>query len=216
MYKKLTWFIALLFVGALSVPLVSAESVRERLKKSQIEEKNKDIEKELKELREKIGRTFEESIIMYDEIISPSASELEADKLQIKQTRDKYEAERKKQLPKNTLQAFSIAAETFAKANKGQYPANSKKLTKANPPYIDAKYLHCDEEREGYYYKCSFSPLGYTFTATSVYFGRNWSNSLYDYNRGSAKTLRSLNMLKISRNSFDKFNLGVLDYTQLI
>ena len=66
----------------------------------------------------------------------------------------------------NTLKNISTAAETFASANQGNYPAGMDDLTGATPPYIDEDY--CDQTVGGYVYACTMDATGYTFTATPV------------------------------------------------
>jgi len=67
-------------------------------------------------------------------------------------------------LAQATLKAMSIASESYASSNNGQYPSDFSTLTSANPPYINQNY--CDTTVSDYAYTCTFSNTGYTFIAT--------------------------------------------------
>lgn len=66
-----------------------------------------------------------------------------------------------------TLRALSSAAEMFASANAGTYPATEASLTGAIPPYLNRP--HCDTAYSSFtFIICSFSTAGYTFVATPI------------------------------------------------
>lgn len=69
-------------------------------------------------------------------------------------------------LAKSTLRSLSTAAESFATANAGNYPADMTALVEATPPYINNDY--CDQTISGYAYTCDLDVGSYTFTATPV------------------------------------------------
>lgn len=62
------------------------------------------------------------------------------------------------------LKDMSAAAESYAAAHNGQYPAEEKLLTVNYPPYIF--YSYCGKTIKDYAFSCSFSVKGYTLTAT--------------------------------------------------
>ncbi|OGX24924.1 MAG: hypothetical protein A2787_03235 [Omnitrophica WOR_2 bacterium RIFCSPHIGHO2_01_FULL_48_9] len=66
----------------------------------------------------------------------------------------------------SNLRGLSGAAEMFANANQGRYPASISDLVSANPPYLFEDC--CGKTIEGFQYSCNFSPKGYEFTATAV------------------------------------------------
>ena len=72
-------------------------------------------------------------------------------------------------LAKSTLRSLSTAAETFATANTGNYPADISSLTGATPAYINKAY--CASTVSGFSYTCGFGAGGYTFTAAPVTIG---------------------------------------------
>ncbi|MFC1658576.1 prepilin-type N-terminal cleavage/methylation domain-containing protein [Candidatus Omnitrophota bacterium] len=66
-----------------------------------------------------------------------------------------------------TLRTISTAAESFASANDGNYPANIAALTGAVPPYINEDYTAAP--RQGYTFACGVMGIaGYSCTATVV------------------------------------------------
>ncbi len=70
-------------------------------------------------------------------------------------------------LAKSTLRTISTAAETFASANSGNYPASGiadTSLTSATPPFINKSYCGATLY-SGYTYACQFNSLGYTVIA---------------------------------------------------
>src|SRR3989338_5667065 len=72
-------------------------------------------------------------------------------------------------LAQGTLRTLSTAAETFATANNGNYPANEAALTGATPPYINQAY--CGLTMSGYIFTCpaaTMTAAGYVFVATPV------------------------------------------------
>jgi prepilin-type N-terminal cleavage/methylation domain-containing protein len=80
-------------------------------------------------------------------------------------------------LAKSTLRSLSTAAETFATARSGQYPAAVADLTGATPPYINKNY--CDGQAYGgFTYACTFGVGGYTLTATPVTVGTSGTEAM--------------------------------------
>ncbi|MDE2222503.1 MAG: prepilin-type N-terminal cleavage/methylation domain-containing protein [Candidatus Omnitrophica bacterium] len=74
-------------------------------------------------------------------------------------------------LAKATLRAMSTAAESFATANNGNYPADESSLTGATPPYLNKAYC-ANSPISGYNYNCAgMSISGYTIVATPVAVG---------------------------------------------
>lgn len=78
-------------------------------------------------------------------------------------------------LAKATLRAISTAAESYGKANNGNYPTSIVDLTLATPPYLNKNY--CEHEIAGYYYSCDFKATGYKITATPTKKGETGSAS---------------------------------------
>lgn len=68
-----------------------------------------------------------------------------------------------------TLRALSTAAETFASANAGTYPAAEASLTGATPPFLNRGY--CGGANSGFTFTCTFATTGYTYVATPVAVG---------------------------------------------
>src|SRR5476649_1050730 len=60
-------------------------------------------------------------------------------------------------LAKATLRAMSTAAESYATANNGAYPANEAALTGATPPYLNTAYCanSAASGLSGFKYDCS-------------------------------------------------------------
>jgi len=74
-------------------------------------------------------------------------------------------------LAKATLRAMSTAAESYATANNGAYPATEAALTGATPPYLNTAYCanSVGSGISGYIYDCTgMSATGYTIKATPV------------------------------------------------
>jgi len=65
-----------------------------------------------------------------------------------------------------TLRTMSTAAESFASANDGNYPAVIGDLTGATPPYLNEDYTAA--ARQGYTFTFAGGIAGYTATATVV------------------------------------------------
>ncbi len=63
------------------------------------------------------------------------------------------------------LKTISTAAEVFATANSGTYPANELSLT-SDPTYLNRSYDTL--AIQGYSYVCVYGPGGYTFSARPV------------------------------------------------
>ena len=79
-------------------------------------------------------------------------------------------------LAKATIKAMSTAAESYATANSGHYPASMIDLTTANPPFLNHDY--CDKNISGYEYKCSFNDKSYEIIATPVTIGSTETTTL--------------------------------------
>ncbi len=85
-------------------------------------------------------------------------------------------------LAQGTLRTLSTAAETFATANNGNYPANEAALTGAVPPYINQAY--CGTTSSGYIFTCPTMGVGaYVFVATPVTDGST-GTSVFTMNTG--------------------------------
>ncbi|MBF0620040.1 MAG: prepilin-type N-terminal cleavage/methylation domain-containing protein [Candidatus Omnitrophica bacterium] len=67
-------------------------------------------------------------------------------------------------LAQGTLRSLSTAAETYATANSGSYPAVVTDLTGATPPYINSN--PCGATVSGFAYVCTWGATGYTIVAT--------------------------------------------------
>lgn len=68
-------------------------------------------------------------------------------------------------LAKATVRSISTAAESYATANGGNYPANEAALTGATPPYLNSSY--CGQTVAGFGYVClPMDATGYTVVAT--------------------------------------------------
>lgn len=67
-------------------------------------------------------------------------------------------------LAKSTIRTLSVASETYATANNGQFPLSIYDLTDAQPPYLNTSY--CDQTISGYSYECNFDAKEYSFAAT--------------------------------------------------
>lgn len=80
-------------------------------------------------------------------------------------------------LAKATIRSMSTAAETFATAQSGNYPADEGSLTNATPAYENKAY--CNTTISGYSYTCTFvaGNAGYTFTASPVTVGTSGSTT---------------------------------------
>jgi prepilin-type N-terminal cleavage/methylation domain-containing protein len=66
-----------------------------------------------------------------------------------------------------TLRTISTAAESYASANDGNYPANIAALTGATPPYLNEDYTAAASQ--GYSFACgTMAASGYSCTATPV------------------------------------------------
>jgi type IV pilus assembly protein PilA len=65
-----------------------------------------------------------------------------------------------------TLRALSTAAENFASANGGVFPANEAALTGPTPPFLNRPY--CGLAYSGFTFTCAFNTAAYTFVATPV------------------------------------------------
>lgn len=63
-----------------------------------------------------------------------------------------------------TLKTIATAAETFASANNGNYPAAIANLTAANPPYLNVNYAD-GTVRTGYTFNCTMNTSGYDCAA---------------------------------------------------
>ncbi len=68
---------------------------------------------------------------------------------------------------KAILQAYSTAAENYAKAHQGTYPRKMVDLTGATPPYLNT--CSCDETIEMYRIQCELHDKGYKFMAKSIW-----------------------------------------------
>jgi hypothetical protein len=66
-------------------------------------------------------------------------------------------------LAKATLRTLSTAAESYASANAGSYPASILDLTGATPPYLNTNY--CEQPVSGYSYDCLFTTTEYKIAA---------------------------------------------------
>ena len=69
-------------------------------------------------------------------------------------------------LAKGKLRTLSMASETFATTNSGNYPLQITSLTGATPPYMSQN--PCGQTMSGYTYTCTFAAGSYTFVATPV------------------------------------------------
>ncbi len=79
-------------------------------------------------------------------------------------------------LAKATIRSMSTAAESFATAQQGNYPADEASLTNATPPYANKAY--CTQTISGYTYTCpTMDTSGYTFVATPVTTGTSGSTT---------------------------------------
>ncbi len=64
-----------------------------------------------------------------------------------------------------TLRTISTAAESFASANQGSYPASIAAMTGATPPYLNEDYTAA--ARQGYTFACgTIAATGYSCTGT--------------------------------------------------
>lgn len=67
-----------------------------------------------------------------------------------------------------TLKTISTAAESYASANSGNYPAAISNLTGANPPYLNQNYAD-GVAHNGYIYACpTMDSTQYSCTATAA------------------------------------------------
>jgi hypothetical protein len=73
---------------------------------------------------------------------------------------------------KSALRTLATASETYA-LTKGVYPADITELLDVTPPFINQRY--CNETTIGYFFQCSFSQTGYSFTAVSVGDGKKFA-----------------------------------------
>jgi type IV pilus assembly protein PilA len=77
-------------------------------------------------------------------------------------------------LAKATLRAMSTAAESYASAHNGTYPAQETDLTGAVPPYLNTGYCTTSASNTppgiaGYLYTCTFTAgTGYSFVAAPI------------------------------------------------
>lgn len=74
-----------------------------------------------------------------------------------------------------TLRTISTAAETYASANNGSYPANMAALTGADPKYLNEDYTAAS--RQGYAYTFSGGSSSYTATGKPCTCGTTGTNS---------------------------------------
>jgi len=79
------------------------------------------------------------------------------------------EIESNDELAKSTIFSLSVAAETFATGNNGNYPEFIEDLTEDEEPYLSKRY--CGEEISGYKYVCEFSKESYKFVAIPIEVG---------------------------------------------
>ena len=85
---------------------------------------------------------------------------------------------------KANVRALSTAAETFATANSGVYPASLAELT----PFIASAGSYCPAQTvQGYLYACAYTAGGYSFTATPVTLGTT-GNITYNASTGGVLT----------------------------
>lgn len=70
-----------------------------------------------------------------------------------------------------TLRTLSTSSESYAAANKGNYPVDITSLTGASPAFLNSPY--CDTTTSGYVYTCTFTSAGYTLTATPAIVGNS-------------------------------------------
>ena len=68
---------------------------------------------------------------------------------------------------KANVRSLSTAAETFATAHSGTYPATVDELT----TFISSAGSYCNATTQGYSYVCTLAVGGYTITATPVTVG---------------------------------------------
>jgi len=61
-----------------------------------------------------------------------------------------------------TLRTMSTAAETYASAFNGTYPATEAAMTGSTPPFLNRAY--CVATVSGYAYTCNWAGTGYTLT----------------------------------------------------
>lgn len=85
---------------------------------------------------------------------------------------------------KANVRALSTAAETYATANSGVYPANLGELTS----FIASAGNYCPAQTvQGYVYSCAYTAGGYSFTATPLTFGTT-GNITYNASTGGVLT----------------------------
>ena len=85
-----------------------------------------------------------------------------------------------------TLKALATAAESFAAANNGDYPATVAVMAAAVPPYVNEDYIvvHAGV-RQGYTFAMvSGGTTGYCYTATPVLVGTT-GNRIYSIRTGA-------------------------------
>ena len=84
-----------------------------------------------------------------------------------------------------TLRSMSTAAETFASANQGMYPASEGALTLATPPFLNRGY--CGLAFSGYTFTCTWTTAGYTLTASPIVTGSSGTR-VYQITTGGVLT----------------------------
>ena len=80
-----------------------------------------------------------------------------------------------------TLRTISTAAETYAGANDGNYPAAEASMTSASPPFLNKAYHQ--QTVQGYSYDYAASSTAYTVTAKPTNVGTS-GNTTYTISTG--------------------------------